>query len=103
MNRHDHGFGVRNITALSPDPRHLVVCPLPEISDSASRPDYPGVLEKEAVPCVAVQDDFRVGQPLRPGVAPERVDHDVVGAICVLLCSVQVMECFHAGSGPTLR
>jgi hypothetical protein len=61
------------------------------------------VLEKEVMPCVAVQDDFRVGQPLVRGVvAPERVDHDVVGTVCLLPSSVLVMECFHAGLGPTL-
>ena len=61
------------------------------------------MLEKEAVTRVAVQDDFRVGQQLRHSVAPERVNHDVVGAVCLLLSSVLVMECFHAGSGLTLR
>ena len=61
------------------------------------------MLEKKAMPGVAVQDDFRVGQPLLHGVAPERMNHDVVGAVCLLLSSVLVMECFHAGSGLTLR
>src|SRR5215212_1092328 len=40
---------------------------------------------------------------LRHGPAPERVDHDVVGNVCVLLYSVLVVQCFHAGSRPTLR
>jgi hypothetical protein len=40
---------------------------------------------------------------LRHGQAPERVDHDVVGDVCLLLYSVLVMQCFHAGSCPPLR
>ena len=36
MDRHDHGFGVGNVTALSPDPRHLVARPLLEISERAT-------------------------------------------------------------------
>jgi hypothetical protein len=39
---------------------------------------------------------------LRHGPAPERVDHDVVGAVCVLLYSVLVVQCLHAGSCLTL-
>src|SRR5215218_6535613 len=36
MDRHDHGFGVRDVPALSPGPRHLVARPLPEISERAT-------------------------------------------------------------------
>src|SRR5215204_560625 len=36
MDRHDHGIGIRDATALSPDPRHLVARPLPEISERAT-------------------------------------------------------------------
>src|SRR5215203_2405737 len=35
--------------------------------------------------------------------APERVDHDVVDAVCVLFYSVLVVQCLHAGSCLTLR
>src|SRR5215216_591526 len=38
---------------------------------------------------------------LRHGPAPERLDHDLVGAVCLLLSSVLLMECLHAGSCPT--
>ncbi len=34
--RHDHGLGARDVTALSSDPRHLVVRPLPEIREPAA-------------------------------------------------------------------
>src|SRR5215216_465302 len=39
---------------------------------------------------------------LRHGPAPERMDHDVVRADCVLLYSVLVVQCLHAGSCLTL-
>src|ERR671932_738362 len=54
------------------------------------------------MPCVAVRDGFRAGQPLLHSVAPERVDHDTVGVVYVLLSSVLVMKWIHARSGPTL-
>jgi hypothetical protein len=41
--------------------------------------------------------------PAKDGEATERVDHDVVGAVCALLSSVLLMEYFHVGSCPTLR
>src|SRR5215204_6584216 len=34
--RHDHGLGVRDVTALLPDPRQLVARPLPEIREPAT-------------------------------------------------------------------
>jgi hypothetical protein len=36
MDRHDHGFGVRDVPALSPDPPHLLARPLLEISERAT-------------------------------------------------------------------
>ena len=36
MDRHDHGFGVQDVTVLSPDPRQLVARPLLEISERAT-------------------------------------------------------------------
>src|SRR5829696_10242556 len=43
--------------------------------------------------------------PILPatGPAPERVDHAVVSAVCVLFYSVLMVQCFHAGSCLTLR
>jgi hypothetical protein len=56
------------VIALSKEPEDLVA-------------ELVGVLEQEAVPRVAVKDDFGVGQALRHRVARECGDHYVVGAV----------------------
>jgi hypothetical protein len=62
-----------------------------------------GVSPRPPRPASQVIDRSSPPSFLRRGVAPERVDHDVVGAVCVLLSPMLVMQCFHAGSYLTLH
>jgi hypothetical protein len=111
MDRHDHGFVVRDAIALSPDPRYLVARPLPEISERAtdiasstyhcdlyfaSSSSLGSRVQLLAVPTTLA------GWKRKPCLALLYRMTFALGSRCDMAWLPNAWS-FHAGSGPTLR